>query len=407
METIIKIIEENNQLKIDGEYEPIVCGNSIYSLSFSFGEKWNACKNKTAVFLVDDKYVLIQFSGNVVNIPTLPNASCLSVSLLSGNGDDQLATTAVKIKLKTTQSINEFVNLDLFENYLQKIHSAVNKIENGELAVERAEIANNVLNTNLLINGNFKINQRGSSEYSGTNIYTVDRWRLSGTGSVSVVSDGVKYTANGSWTGIRQYIENPSFLSNKTITISFNVTGSVGIWANVLHNGNTVASTYNTKTENQTLTLTHTFGDVLDSDSVFIRFTTREAGDWFVLNWVKMEFGETSTPFVPRLYSEELNLCQRYYQKYETYSILKCAKSSYLMYEPCFKFIKTMRVAPTRTIYSNSGTVGKLTNLTTSTEVEAQTSYVTRNSCSIQFSSGTGTAEHQYSGSIELDAEIY
>ena len=29
--------------------------------------------------------------------------------------------------------------------------------------------------------------------------------------------------------------------------------------------------------------------------------------------WIKLEYGETATPFVPRLYAEELALCQRYY----------------------------------------------------------------------------------------------
>ena len=101
MEKIIKIIEENNQLKFDGEYEPIVCGNSIYSLQFQFSDTWASCNHKTAVFVVDGKYILIGFTGNMVNVPIMPNASCLTVSLLSGNGEDELATTALKINLKT------------------------------------------------------------------------------------------------------------------------------------------------------------------------------------------------------------------------------------------------------------------------------------------------------------------
>ena len=85
-------------------------------------------------------------------------------------------------------------------------------------------------NPNLLINGDFRVNQREQPSYSGTNIYTVDRWRLTGTGVVDVLANGIKYTAGGGWTGIRYYFENPSKLSHKTITISAKVIGSGGVW---------------------------------------------------------------------------------------------------------------------------------------------------------------------------------
>ena len=284
-----------------------------------------------------------------------------------------------------------------------------NSDENG---YTKRAVNNLISNPNLLINGNFKINQRGSSEYSGTNIYTVDRWRLSGTGSVSVVSDGVKFTANGSWTGIRQYIENPSMLSNKKVVISFEVTGSVGIWANIIVNGTTVASVYNTKTEKQKLSFTHTFGELEDSDVVFIRFTTREAGDWFVLNWVKMEFGKVATQFEARSYGEELMLCKRFYQ--EIYD-MTFAPSAYYASPTRLIFPVEMRTTPTVKTYpaningvQTSNTEKTLYDINTNSEttVGQNGGYATTKQLAI-VGAGLLTANNRYGYIVKLDAEIY
>ena len=43
-----------------------------------------------------------------------------------------------------------------------------------------------------------------------------------------------------------------------------------------------------------------------------------------VVNWVKLEVGSVATPFIPRLYAEELALCQRYYE-IELMDSLGCA----------------------------------------------------------------------------------
>ena len=38
-------------------------------------------------------------------------------------------------------------------------------------------------------------------------------------------------------------------------------------------------------------------------------------GGTFDVEWMKLEIGDHATPYVPRLYAEELELCRRYYRE--------------------------------------------------------------------------------------------
>ena len=216
------------------------------------------------------------------------------------------ATTPIEPKLVTVNTSN-----------LQEMISLGDELEikNDELKLSGKVISN----PNLLINGDFRINQKGKPSYEGGNIPTVDKWYTHGRAKVDVLTDGIKVTAGrGStsnaededWTGIRYFIENPSYLSNKTVTFSFNATGSVGVWLGVYQNGTHVGGTYSTKTVNQTLSSTITFGNVVDTDEIYFRFTTRNENDTITLYWVKLEVGSVATAFCPKSYEEELTACQ-------------------------------------------------------------------------------------------------
>lgn len=135
-------------------------------------------------------------------------------------------------------------------------------------------------NPNLLINPDFKINQRGETDFSvtyhqGTPIsqsqkYTVDRWRIM-EGRANI-SNG-KYVLNGT---IIQMLEN-SIGSDFTATVS-------------VESGTATAS-YDDSTK--------TFSIV---------------GNNAVLNWAKLEYGSNATPFIPPDPATELLRCMRYYE---------------------------------------------------------------------------------------------
>lgn len=125
-----------------------------------------------------------------------------------------------------------------------------------------------VSNPNLLINPDFKINQRGiSGTFSDTGKYFVDRWRIV-SGTVTVNSDGT-LTLNGT---ISQILEN-AVGENAAASVS---AGSVA---------------YDDTTKTFTIT-----------------------GDGITVSWAKLEYGSAATPFIPPDPATELLKCCRYFQ---------------------------------------------------------------------------------------------
>ena len=85
------------------------------------------------------------------------------------------------------------------DDSLLPVHNGAG-LKKGTLTQLANYLGNKFSNPNLLINPDFKINQRGASTYTTTSespIYTVDRWMLS-RGKATVNSDGtVTVTATG------------------------------------------------------------------------------------------------------------------------------------------------------------------------------------------------------------------
>lgn len=122
---------------------------------------------------------------------------------------------------------------------------------------------------NLLINADFKINQRGvSGTFSNAGAYFVDRWKLV-SGTVTINTDGT-LTLNGS---ICQPLEN---------AVGTNVTASVS------------AGTASYDDVTKTFTIT---------------------GDGVMVTWAKLEYGDITTQFVSPDPVEEMRKCLRYYEK--------------------------------------------------------------------------------------------
>ena len=325
MNNIINIKESANRLELMDYHASIVCGNSNYILKFSFGDQWQKCNHKVAIFVINGNNLAVDFEGDECVVPVLPNASCMFVSLISGEGEKQLATTQIKIALEPTVAGDDLSEFNVYTSTLSKLIGAVNKIESGDIVANTAKnavAAQNVSNPNILINGDFRINQRGLKTYTEHNKYTVDRWNLN-YGSLTVNDDGsITHTASNSWQGIRQYIEFPSRLAGKTVTFSMksNSSGIRLVQLSYLKKGNTVTDKIASKQENDISAEILTFSvkiptDITDEDKLFILLYTPQANQSVTYYWTKLEVGSTPTEFIPRLYGEELALCQRYYQK--------------------------------------------------------------------------------------------
>lgn len=277
-------------------------------------------------------------------------------------------------------------------------------------------INNNICNNNLLINGRFKINQRGQSSYSGNGKYTVDRWSLSGSNITINITDGiVTGTTSAAWSGIKQILEFPSTLAGKTVTASFCGTGgSSGVRLTVKRGASDLLYKDGLIGETGVITLTVTIpNDIVDSEILCVAIYNRGA-DTTTYNWCKLEVGEVATPFAPRVYAEELALCQRYYigstiqnraLRLNTPAFL--ATSATQVYA-LINLPVTMRTTPTLTINNMPSIRGSGINKT-ATSISIF-DVIRPDGIMILITSSGLTAYNAYAlynGYIQLDAELY
>lgn len=209
-------------------------------------------------------------------------------------------------------------------------------------------------NPNILINGDFRnpINQRMQTVYN-TNGYSIDRWLLWNANTTLTVDNGY-CTLTGDYNALVQNIEFPTRYSNTEVTLSAKVKGSGGGIEINLYSGELDKqlgkASINT-TEWKEISFTCNIENLTDN-SKRLSVTVAGAGAEYIdIEWVKLELGSNATPFVPRLYGEELALCQRYYFR-NRWKTLRTALITSTELRLCeYNFPVIMRVPPTiRTI---------------------------------------------------------
>ena len=181
-------------------------------------------------------------------------------------------------------------------------------------------------NPNLLINPDFRVNQRGQAEY--TSGYTVDRWYSPGKCSAAPISGGVKLTstvtASSTTHAFWQDFEFP--LPPGKYTLSLKAADVTGVWAarirTVTAAGDYVDSYYTLALREGVNKVSVDLPDGEYVSAVSIGFNKgTEAGNSLKLAWAKLESGSLATPFVPPDPATELAKCQRYYQMRTTNDI--------------------------------------------------------------------------------------
>lgn len=148
---------------------------------------------------------------------------------------------------------------------------------------------------NLLINANFllPVNQRGKTQYTTSDSYTIDRWRLV-SGSVSIGTDGLTVTG-----AVVQPVEGLASMEGHPFTLSAKKAGG-GVQAI----SGTLSSTPVQATSGYTMSFS------ISGDNVLVSLG---AGTW---EWAKLEMGEYPSAFSPRTYADEVLLCHRYTIRY-------------------------------------------------------------------------------------------
>lgn len=267
-------------------------------------------------------------------------------------------------------------------------------------------------NPNLIINGDFRVNQRGKTSYTGA-IYTIDRWQGSAYLTVTPQANGgVVLSSNGGQSYFIQRIEDTDALWGKTITMSFSVNGVVysatgTLPSNIPSQGDSfITSDWVNSSIRARLyyylsskTLAFTI-DINNNATATIDYT-------------KLEIGSIATAFSPRPYAEELALCQRFYEKIDTnvpankYNIFKTARTTNEFYDPLVDFKTTKRTKPTVHCYSANNVIDTLKNDSSSVDVAVRYTYITIDSFRVNSNAGQFTVNANVYGYFEADAEIY
>ena len=181
-------------------------------------------------------------------------------------------------------------------------------------------------NPNLLINGDFRIWQRGESSYETVNGYVADRWYHWDVviKSMEKISTGARWTTTGTnW--LIQCIEGNFLIAkNYTLSVRAKVTSGDGVVSMRVSANESPTSATNISNKSITLTSTMqtytlTVNNVSTSKFLTVSLLTQTA-NVIEIEYIKLEEGTIATPNIPRLYAEELSLCQRYYEKFSTSS---------------------------------------------------------------------------------------
>lgn len=169
---------------------------------------------------------------------------------------------------------------------------------------------------NILINGNFAINQRGQTSYNSAG-YCVDRWRMYPNLLISVVDDGIQMSYSGtSFSQILQPIDRPmNELNGKTVTASCSVNGTIYTLTTTLSTSMSAVNKTIPSLGDFTIRYSSSMGRYYIG--FFDTYATNPTHKVNTINWVKLEYGETATEYIQPDPVMELLKCQRYYIKSE------------------------------------------------------------------------------------------
>lgn len=209
-------------------------------------------------------------------------------------------------------------------------------------------------NPNLLDNTNFfnPINQRNQTSYSNTDAapkYSIDRWQvLGGTFDVQTRT----YTSN-STLGIygnqfRQYIPLENVSIGDTITVS-------SVINDTRHVFTTTIPQYGVSVIGAPFLLETTWGGfkmiTREAEHAALLTMVVNVSQSITVDWIKVEFGNFATPYVPKGYGAELTECMRYYQSISiNLSIYGTAVDASYPDRLPFTYLQKMRIVPTATL---------------------------------------------------------
>lgn len=268
-------------------------------------------------------------------------------------------------------------------------------LKKGTLSQLMDYIAERFSNPNLLLNSNFKVDQRGRGTYTNNTTkptYTLDRWisintevvyNIDGTATITSLAT----TDTSSW--FKQILEHAI---NDTCTLSCNITAVTGnAYLYNQANGKKIVKGLNT------VTLSY-----LKEASIELK-----QGASITIEWIKLEKGSKATAYVAPNYADELQRCMMYY------NVVNTPLNGYFttqMYIGC-EALANMRTKPTIKcvgnfwVYYYGGNVKyKFSDITIEL---SKYSEITLLSAPLGVSQQNMTVIFDEDSYIEIDAEVY
>ena len=167
---------------------------------------------------------------------------------------------------------------------------------------------NMVSNPNLLLNSNFKINQRGFvSGNIGPNGYAIDRWFLGAGISLTINDDDtITLLCNvATHRNFSQTINIPKYLIGEKATFSACIVDGSGT---MKFGVTTTVDQINVGVITQTFTITKA--------KTAVSICPVSVDSWIKVKWVKLELGSIATQYVPPDTNTEIIKCREYYQEF-------------------------------------------------------------------------------------------
>lgn len=286
------------------------------------------------------------------------------------------------------KQVNELDALPSFtDNSLLPVHNGAG-LKKGLLSQLVSYLGTKFSNPNLLINPDFKINQRGKTTYEKNNqgpaIYTVDRWVI---WNATLNANSILLKAYDSGIGLlMQRLKNKI---NGTATVSFEVSSISGTLIAVARNTNGDSLGEISVTQKGIYQFTAN-GEISD-----ITFKISASGS-VTLAWAKLEQGSVATPFIAPNSAEELVKCKQCYNHIYFFHVFYSGTSNF---DYSFSHVvQSMRTKPTVTL-SQSSSSG-LSKYSASVNNSSGLTVITTATTNKVGNCNTG-------GIVELDAEIY
>lgn len=355
------------------------------------------------------------------------------------------------IMLKIERPAGTIVRIEVWKNVPSGEEEAVsgNIITRNSLPLNRIIGINDIRNNqNLLINGDFSVNQRGS-EFIDVKGYTSDRWYFAcfnephstngAKGKISFINNQCIITNfNDLQNYIIQVIETKTTqkLCGKFVTLSVYIKAENATKGSVfiqLVGNKQIDNMWGREDQIVIRSESHDCSDI--AEYTLYKFSARipenmksirvSVGSHFeygkgmpnktakvYIKNVKLEVGTEATPFAPRLYAEELALCKRYYEVSNDDCYISGVKQS-TSYFTEYKYDVEKRVPPTIEC-GNAATKGQMylfapnnLKLLAPTTISPDTKKV-RIEFPIQDNDQLNTGNTcGFTGWIKVDSEIY